>query len=305
MIHFSDADVEGVLRADLVQQALREAFIAFAAGGADMQARARTEAGGVKLSTLGAVLPGQGCAGAKVYATIAGRFNFVIVLFSAQTGAVLASFDAGAITRWRTAAVSVLAAQQGANPVAANLALFGTGVQARAHLEAFARAFPLHAVRIVSRGAAEDLVAHARSLGLDARAAAAEEAVRGADIIVTATRSRTALFDGAWVRSGTFVAAVGSSLPDTRELDDTLISRAAAIVVEWREQALREAGDLVLAKAVLPACAPLLELGDVLAGSAALRRDPADIVVFKSVGVGLEDIAIAGLACRLLGAMPG
>lgn len=304
MIHYRDADVDRVLRGDAVLATLSRAFADFARGDAAMQARVRTEAGAVKLSTLGAILPKQGYAGAKVYTTIAGRFSFVIQLFSARSGAPLATFDANAITRWRTAAVSVLAAQHGANPESTTLAIFGTGVQAQAHLEAFHRSFALRAVRIVSHASGEELATRARQLGLDARVVGAKEALRGAHIIVTATRSKTPLFDGAWAEPGAFIAAVGSSLPTARELDDTAIARSAAIVVEWREQSLREAGDLVLADPALLASKRVVELGEVLDGRQRLRRGADDIVVLKSVGVGLEDIAIAGLAYERLAGEP-
>ncbi len=297
MIHLTDAAIDGALRDADLAGTLRRAFLAFARGEAAMQRRMRTDAGGVKLSTLGAVWPGEGYAGAKVYTTIAGRFDFVIVLFSAETGAPLATLDANAITRWRTAAVSVLAAQQYARADASTLAVFGTGVQARAHIEAFARVFPLRALRIVSRGPAEALAAHAREVAhCDVRVVGARAALDGADLVVTATRAAAPLFAGEWVAPGAFVAAVGSSRPDTRELDDALVARASAIVVEWREQTKDEAGDLVLADPALIARVPLIELGEALAGTAAPRRADGDVALFKSVGVGLADIAAAGLA---------
>ena len=119
---------------------------------------------------------------------------------------------------------------------------------------------------------------------------------RRADIVVTASRSTTPLFPGASLKPGAFVAAIGSSLPHTRELDDEALRRAAAVVVEWRPQSTREAGDIVLAgPGVLPAD-KVVELGDVLLGKVRPRRGDADIVVYKSVGVGLEDIALAGFA---------
>lgn len=296
MIHISDHDVERLLAPRDLLPRLHEAFVDFARGEAAMQARVRSGAGEAKLSTLGAVLPRQGYAGAKVYTTVDGRFAFVIVLFSSRTGAPLATLDANAITRLRTPAVSVLAATRCARGDASTLALFGTGVQARAHLEAFAHSFPLAAVRIVSRGDASALVAYARDrLGLDAEACDAAAALDGADLIVTATRSDAPLFDGRRLAPGAFVAAVGSSRPDTRELDDALIARAAAVVVEWRAQTEREAGDLILARPAIDA-SRLVELGPLLAGWCGARRTRDDIVIFKSVGVGLEDIAAAGLA---------
>jgi ornithine cyclodeaminase len=285
--HFTDADVERALRGEDVESALRQAFVEFSEGRASQQARVRTEAQGVKLSTLGAVLPGLGVAGAKVYTTIAGEFRFLIALFSSRTGQPLATFEANAITRARTAAVSVLASRAAAAQRPAAITVFGTGVQGRAHAEAFARAYPKADMRVVGRNATSG----------ERRAA-----LTGAGIVVTATRSATPLFDGAWVEHGAFVCAVGSSRPDTRELDDALLQRSARVIVEWREQTLREAGDLLLASSAVREGLDIVELGDVLSGKAPARRAADDIVIFKSVGVGLEDVSVAGLAYRLLAA---
>ncbi len=293
MIHITDADVERCLAAvpaGQLEAVLRDAFVALSAGDAAQQARIRTDAGGVKLSTLGAVLPQQGVAGAKVYTTIVGQFRFLIALFSARTGEPIATLDAGAITRRRTAAVSLLAARAALRPRAtvANIAILGTGVQARSHAEAFGVAFPKAAVRMLGR-------AEVAQAGPDSLAAV----IRRADIVITATRSALPLFDGALVAPGAFVAAVGSSRPDTRELDDALLGRAARMIVEWKEQSLREAGDWLLADAMVRAVLPVVQLGEVLAGTAAARTAADDIVIFKSVGVGLEDVAVAGLVYRL------
>lgn len=285
MRHFVDADVERVLRGEDVEGALREAFVEFSEARASQQARVRTEAQGVRLSTLGAVLPGLGVAGAKVYTTIAGEFSFLIALFSSRTGQPLATFEANAITRARTAAVSVLAARAAALEQPAAIAIFGTGAQGGAHADAFAHTYPKADVRVVGRNATPR----------ERRAA-----LTGAVIVVTATRSPTPLFDGAWVEHGAFVSAVGSSRPDTRELDDALLQRSARVIVEWREQSLREAGDLVLASSAARERLDIVELGDVLSGKVQARRSADDIVIFKSVGVGLEDVSVAGLAYRLL-----
>ncbi len=299
MIHLTDDAIDRALEgADLVGT-LGRAFAAFARGEAAMQERIRTEAGPVKLSTMAGVWPEEGFAGAKVYTTIAGRFDFVIVLFSARTGEPLATLEANALTRWRTAAVSALAARHLANPAASRLALFGTGVQAFAHARAFARAFDLAEIRVVSRASGEAFAARLqRELGVPARATDAAGALAGAELVVTTTRSATPLFRGDAPEAGAFVAAVGSSKPDTREIDDALLARASAVVVEWKPQALREAGDLVLAAAGVRAKLAVVELGEVVAGKAAPRGKADDIVVFKSVGVGLEDVAVAGLAWR-------
>ena len=120
--------------------------------------------------------------------------------------------------------------------------------------------------------------------------------MREADIVVTASRSTTPLFSGQAIKPGAFVAAIGSSLPHTRELDDVALSRASAVVVEWKPQSTREAGDIVMAgQGVLPE-SKLVELADVVLERARPRRSDDDIVIYKSVGVGLEDVALAGLA---------
>lgn len=301
MRHVADATVDALVSQAEAEAAMADAFGRLAAGDAAMQARVRTEAGGVKLSTLGAVIPGQDAVGAKVYTTIAGRFSFVILLFSATTGAPLATFDAAAITRLRTAACSVLASRHLARPGARTLAVLGLGTQGRAHAAAFAAAWPLHEVRVASpRATPADAEALQQALGVPVRLASIAEAVDGADLVVTATRTVEPLFDGARLAEGAYVAAVGSSLPSTRELDDTALRRAGVIAVEWREQTLREAGDLVRADPAALAATRVVELADLVAGRAPGRRDDREITIYKSVGVGLQDIALAGLAWRKL-----
>lgn len=299
MIHLTDDRIDRALEGADLAGTLARAFAAFARGEASMQERIRTEAGDVKLSTMGAVWPEEGFVGAKVYTTIAGRFNFVIVLFSARSGEPLATLEANAVTRWRTAAVSALAGRSLARADASVLALFGTGVQARAHARAFARAWRLSEVRVVSRTGGESFARElAGELGCTVRATGAREALAGAHLVVTATRAATPLFPGQWVEPGAYVAAVGSSRPDTRELDDELLAHSRAVVVEWKKQTLREAGDLVMASPAALARVPVLELGAVIADASPVRRSEDDILVFKSVGVGLEDVAVAGLAWR-------
>ncbi|WBY01187.1 ornithine cyclodeaminase family protein [Ramlibacter tataouinensis] len=301
MLHITDAMVEGAIRPRDAQQVLHDAFTSFTAGRAAMQERARTEAGGVKLSTLGAVLPDLGVAGAKVYSTLAGRFSFVILLFSSENGRPLASLDAGAITRLRTAACTVLAARRLARPDARRLALFGTGVQATAHALQLAEAFPLEAIRVCSRTAdprwADDLQ---RACGVPVSYGDAAGVLDGADLVVTASRSPAPLFPGELLPQDCFVAATGSSLPTTRELDDRALARASQIVVEWRAQALREAGDLVLAAPELRVADRVVELGALLARQAPGRANADGIAIYKSVGVGLQDVALAGLAWQRL-----
>ncbi|MGF6639779.1 ornithine cyclodeaminase family protein [Paraburkholderia sp. MM6662-R1] len=302
MIHLNDAQIDALVGFDEAIPTLEQAFRALSRGRAAVQRRVRTEAGGVKLSTLGAVLPEAGVTGAKVYTTINGRFSFSIVLFSTDDGRPLATLDANALTRIRTAATTVLAVRALAREDARAVAIFGTGVQGRAHAQALAAHTGLQSFRIVGLDNVEQVVdelnARHRARGVKATAGEAAEAVRDADVIVTATRATGALFDGTTLAPGAMVAAIGSSLPYTRELDDTTLARASRIVVELHEQAREEAGDLVQAAPGTFDWRNVVELGDVLEGRASARVRSEDIVVYKAVGIGLQDVALAGLAWR-------
>lgn len=301
MQHITDEMVDRHVAPEDVQRIMLDAFRSFGQGSAAMQQRIRTEAGGVKLSTLGAVIPEQGVAGAKVYTTIDGQFSFVILLFSTEDGRPLASFDAGAITRLRTAACTVVAARHLARSDARTLALFGAGTQGAAHARQLSAALPLERILLCDPYAPADMPERlSESCGIPVIPTEAEAAVREADIVVTASRSTTPLFAGEAIKPGAFVAAIGSSLPHTRELDDVALSRASAVVVEWKPQSTREAGDIVMAgPGVLPE-SKLVELADVVLSRAQPRRSDSDIVIYKSVGVGLEDVALAGLAWQRL-----
>ncbi|WP_322103349.1 ornithine cyclodeaminase family protein [Paraburkholderia sp. J41] len=300
MIHLTDAQIDALITIDDAIPALERGFRALSEGNAAVQRRVRTEAAGVKLSTLGAVVPELGVAGAKVYSTISGQFNFSIVLFSTVDGSLLATLDANAITRLRTAATTVVAVRALAKPGARSVAVIGTGVQGRAHALALAAHTKLRSFRIAglegTRELAAAVAAAGSTRGIEAGVCDASEAVRGADVIVTATRATGALFDGHAVAPGALVAAIGSSLPHTRELDDTLVARASRIVVELREQAREEAGDLLLAPPGAFDWNDTVELGDVLTGRASGRASDDDIVLYKAVGIGLQDVVLAGLA---------
>jgi ornithine cyclodeaminase len=306
MLHITDEMIDRHVTGEDAQRVMLDAFTSFGRERAAMQERIRTEAGGVKISTLGAVIPDQGVAGAKVYTTIKGQFSFVILIFSTDDGRPLASFDAGAITRLRTAACSVVAARHLARPEARTLALFGAGTQGVAHARQLSAALPLERILLsdpyADAGTAQRL---AEQCGIPVTFAEPQDAAAEADIVVTASRSTTPLFTGDRLKPGAFVAAIGSSLPHTRELDDVALERAAAVVVEWRPQSTREAGDIVLAApGVLPP-EKIVELSEVVLGTVLARRQESDIVIYKSVGVGLEDVALAGFAWKQIQAAGG
>lgn len=296
----TDAEVAEVITMRDAVAAMAAAFEQFGNGAGSIAPRVRAAAErdgrATAIATMGAALPAAGVVGAKVYATVNGQFNFVIVLFSSLTGEALATIEANEITKYRTAAASAVAMQHLAARDAATLAIFGTGVQARAHAEAFLLAHPFQRVLVAGRAAAPEFADWVQTeFGVPATAVDAATAASGGDVICTATRAAEPLFDGALVRPGAFVAAVGSSKPAARELDDTLLARADLIVVEWLPAAQVEAGEFVRAAPGTIDPARVTELGKLLVKGTAFDRRPHDVIVYKSVGIGLEDVALANL----------
>jgi ornithine cyclodeaminase len=305
----SDQEVAELITMREAIAAMAAAFEQFGNGAGAIAPRVRVAAEHnqktAMISTLGAALPASGVVGAKVYSTVGDRFNFVIVLFSARTGAPLAAIEANEITRLRTAAASAVALQRLARRDSRTLAIFGTGVQARAHAEAFLLAHAFDRVLVAGRAGAPDFANWITAeFGVPAQPVDAAQAAREADVIATCTRAVEPLFDGALIRPGAFVAAVGSSKPHARELDDALLARAELIVVEWLPAAQSEAGEFVRAGIGIIDEAlkqgRVVELGKLLVHGTRYERRSDDVVIYKSVGVGLEDVALANLVWRRL-----
>ena len=224
--------------------------------------------------------------------------NGAYVLFAGDTLEPLAYLDASALTAFRTAAVSAVATKYLAQEGAGRLVVFGAGVQAEAHVHALGVVRQLRDVVIVprSRESGEALVTRLRDGGFDARVGAAE-AVAEADLVCTCTTSSTPVLEGARLQGGCHVNAVGTHSPEAREVDTATVVRAF-VVVETRAAAQAEAGDLVIPLsegAVEASEVPAAELGEVVRGGATGRSE-ADITLFKSVGVGFEDLALARFA---------
>ena len=276
---------------------MRGAFGAIKHGA--QQARVRTSAGPVMLSTMGAVLPGADVAGAKIYTTINGQFRFVIVLFSTKDGCPLAAIEADTMTAFRTAAATAVATDALARKDATVLGMIGTGVQARSHIPALCQVRAFKEILVSGIDNQQAFAEAAEQLtGVPARIASIEETAQAADVLVTVTRSQTPLFSGELLPAGSFVAAIGASKPNVRELDDIALSRASALVVEWKLQAQQEAGDLILCKHGTFDWNDVMELGDVIDGSTSYVRKPDNIVIYKAIGVGVEDVALADLVYR-------
>jgi ornithine cyclodeaminase len=216
----------------------------------------------------------------------------VYVMFEPRSQRPEAVIDGAALTGLRTAAVSGLATRHLARPDATRLLVFGTGVQARSHVEAMRSVRRIEEVVVVGRGRVhtDDFV---RRTG--ARAGAAND-VRSADIVCTCTTSSTPVFDGSLLAPGAHVNAVGAHTPATRELDTQAILRSR-VVVEIGDVAVAEAGDLIIPiqEGAIGRSHIVADLPELISGTA-VRRSDEDITVFKSVGMAFEDLAVARAA---------
>jgi ornithine cyclodeaminase/alanine dehydrogenase-like protein (mu-crystallin family) len=290
VIHFDDAAVRSALRWDDLIAAMKVALTDFSAGKVLQPLRtwltveggsgymgvmpvATRDAMGVKLVTL---YPRN--AGTDVPTVMA-----TVLLLRPDTGEAIAILEGSALTAMRTAAVSAAVTDHLAAPDSRVLALLGSGVEARAHLDALSRVRTFDEVRVWSR-----TQAHAERFAAvhGAKAMDAESAVRGADVIVTATPSHEPILKGGWLKRGAHVNSIGAPMPTWRELDDDAMSNV--IVVESRDAARHESGDIILSSAKIYA-----EVGEIFAGS---KPCPvAETTVYKSVGIAVEDIAAAKL----------
>jgi thiomorpholine-carboxylate dehydrogenase len=286
----SDADVGRVLTYERLIPAMEKALVAFSTGRVIQPVRnmLTIEEGKRFLGIMPAVAPdGMGAklvcffpknAGSGVPTHLA-----MIMLFEPETGRPLAFLDGRRITEMRTAAASAAVTRYLAPEGTKVLTLLGSGVQAQAHLEALRHVCQFEEVRVWSR-----TPEHARRFAgvHGAKAMDLEPAVRGADVIVTATNAQEPFLKGEWLKEGAHVNSVGSPRPTWRELDDAAMQNT--LIVDSREAALKESGDVILSKAAIFA-----EAGEIFAGLRACKR--ASTTVFKSVGLGVEDIATARL----------
>jgi alanine dehydrogenase len=236
-----------------------------------------------------------------------------IMLLSPQTGALLALLDGRYITEARTAAVSAISSRLLSRKSAQSVAIIGTGVQARSHLDALSRVHRLRQVTVWSpnkvrrelfvEGAKSAMKARAGSdpgLTLVSAADHAGEAVVGADIIVLVTSSPTPVIESGWVKPGAHVISVGACRPAQREMDPALVARAR-LFVDSRAAALVESGDVVLGiqERRFGADHIVAELGELIADETVVgRRGDADVTIFKSLGLAVEDVTAADLAYR-------
>jgi alanine dehydrogenase len=306
----SETDVRSVLDMPDLIDAMRAVLVEFSEGATQQPLRTALHIGAEQafFGIMPASVPGREAMGTKLVTVFESNARrglpthlATIVLLDPASGALRAIVDGRYITEARTAAVSAVATGLLARSDAGVLALIGSGVQARGHLEALAHVRTLREVRVWSPSPARRRT-FSEVAATDARcpiieAASARDAVDGADLIALVSSSRQPVVKGEWIQPGAHICAVGACRPDQREMDTALV-RAARVFVDSRTGALAEAGDLLIpiAEGAITETHIAGEIGELAAGRIAGRRSPDEITIFKSLGMAVEDVAAAHLA---------
>lgn len=311
MLILSEADVRAVLPMRDVISAVEEALRAQAAGRIMQPVRSVVRSADGFFGSMPCSIDGVGL-GAKLVTFFPNNgkrdlhtHHAVIATLDPHTGVPAAMLDGRLITEMRTAATSAIATKALALDGAGAVAMVGTGVQARSHIEALREAGMLREVRVWGRtpANAEKLARWADEHGVKAHVATTvADACRGAQIVCTVTPAQAPILESYDVEPGTHINAVGSSAPAMQELATALVGRAR-LFVDTIEGAMRESGDILAAirEGALPAQPELTLLCDVIAGKTPGRRVRDEITIFKSLGMAIEDIACAALAVERAG----
>jgi ornithine cyclodeaminase/alanine dehydrogenase-like protein (mu-crystallin family) len=316
LLVLSDSDVHAALSYADCADAMRGALLALATGRAQQPLRtvARPDGAAGMVALMPAYLSGgPGGAASASYGLKAicitpsnpaaglDTHQGVVLLSNGQTGEPVALLNASAVTEIRTAAVSVVATDLVASADADELAVIGTGVQARSHILALDGTRSLAAIRVAGRDqgrTAQFAAGLAGRTRAPVRACATvQEALQGAQIIVTATSSAEPVLERQWIEPGAHINAVGACLPHMRELDTATVA-ASVLFADRRDSLLAESGDYLLAAAD-GAVGPdqvRAELGELLAGTAGGRSSADEITIFESLGLAIEDLAAAARA---------
>ncbi|MFT4172566.1 MAG: ornithine cyclodeaminase family protein [Rhodocyclaceae bacterium] len=296
-IYLTEHDVAGLIDMPMALAAVEAAHLALARGEAIDVPRERVRAGRGTQHLLQAGWAARGATGYKVYTVAGGQVRFWVHLFDLATGAALAVIEANLLGMMRTGAAGGVAARRLARNDARVAGIIGAGWQARGQLLALAHVRQLERILVYARSAdrvAAFCNAMQAELGVPVEAAASAQALAEAvDIVVTATNAPKPVLEGAWLRPGTHVNAMGSNSLARREIDEALVTRADLICVDTVDTALKEAGDLLpsLEKGRL-AAGRLVPLGDVVAGFRPARANDAQITLFESQGLGIQDLSL-------------
>jgi len=301
----SEADVQSLLTMPLAIEAVEDAFQRLADGSAQFHARQRLHlAGNSYLHYMAAADGTGGYMGMKIYTSSREGLRFLVPLFQAKTGELLALIEASYLGQMRTGAASGVATKLLARTDARRVGIVGTGIQAATQIEAVAAVRKIERVRVFGRDP-ERRQRFARemseklSVPVEA-AASAEEAVHDADIAITSTTASKPVLEGRWLRAGMHINAIGANFPEKAELDADAVNRADVIFADSREQSKLEAGDLIQAfEGDYSRWNDVKELTDLVAGRVKGRTSPEQITLFKSNGIAIEDIVTAGRVYEL------
>ena len=293
----TETDVEQLLTMNDALRVVEDALRELGHTRASNRPRQRVRMPNGVLQVMSAGLPTRGYAGFKYYTSFRPQTRFWFHLIDASNGDLLAIMQADRLGQQRTGAASGVATQYLARADASSIGIIGTGWQAESQLEAVCAVRQIRIVQCYSRDVerrkkfAEEMSAR---LNVDVRDVdSAEEAVRAADIVITATHAREPVLRGEWLKPGTHVNAVGSNRAEAREIDDAVVVRSAFVCADSIEQAKIEAGDLLapIERGVF-SWERVKELGDLVSGRLAGRADRDQITLFKSLGIALEDVAV-------------
>jgi alanine dehydrogenase len=294
-----EADVERVIKMEPVIEAVASAMRELGDGIAENIPRRRIYPPGNSLHVMFASFPGSGYYGLKSYSIGGGKARFLVVLYrqdGEDAGNIDALIEGNLLGAYRTGAASGVAARELAPAGAVEVGVIGSGWQARTQVHAISRTIPVTRFRVFSRDP-DHRTAFAAELsevlGIDAVPTdSAEEAVRGAPVVVTMTNSGSPVIDADWIEPGALVIAAGSNIPNKAELPPELVQRAEVVVVDQLDAAKLESGDLLMAAASGHFdWDGVVELGAVLAGKAEGRRSEGGIVLFESHGLAIWDVA--------------
>ena len=296
----SEADVQQILTMPMALAAVEDSFRRLADGSALLHSRQRLHIPGKSYLHYMAAADGTGnYMGMKIYTSARIGLRFLVPLFQVDSGELLALIEADYLGQVRTGAASGLATKLLARADASKIGIIGTGLQSRTQLHALALVRSIAGVRAFSRTPEHrERFAKEMTEQLDfpvVAVASAQEAVRGADIVVTSTTSTEPVLDGSWLTPGMHINAIGANFPQKHELDGTAVRRCDIIVADSREQSKIEAGDLIqMYGDDKRRWDNVTELSEIVAGKVPGRSNPEQITLFKSNGIAIEDIVVAG-----------
>ena len=296
----TESDVRAILAMPLALELVETSFRRLGGGAAVSHPRRRLQIPGKTiLNYMAASDAASGYLGLKIYSIARGAARFVIPLFRAETGEMVALIEADYLGQMRTGAASGVAAKVMARQNARTVGIIGTGLQARTQLEAVAYARKVAVIRAFGRDAqrrekfAKEMT---ERLGVPVSpVSSAEEAVRSADIVITSTTSKTPVLEGQWIEPGMHISAIGSNFAEKREIDVEAVRRCDVIAADSVEQSKIEAGDLIQAFGGDESRWTVVhEFAAIVTGKVPGRTGAQQVTLFKSNGIAIEDVVVAG-----------